>query len=639
MRDFRVIDSCQKQLDDLEKSSLVRHANIAEMTTSVTGRFSLPDEHPVSATFFATNDYLGLSQHPQVKAAAVQATFRGGTGSGASRSISGTSQAVVDLETSLAALKQTDAALVFSSGFHANHGAITSLVGRNDVVLCDRLAHASIIDAAHTSGARLVRFGHNDVRDLTKRLDALRAGNRKDSKVLIATEGLFSMDGDIAPLSQILDTAAEYGAAVLIDDAHATGTIGQRGAGSLSHHDLHAHPLVVDGNAIQVGTLSKAIGSLGGFVAGPRPLIESLRSRARSFTFTTALPPASVAAAATAVKILSSSEGDALREKLAENVALLRTLLAESGLDVMGDPLSPIIPVVLGDSRTVISKMKSLLRSGFVAPGVRPPTVREGSARIRLTANSSHRASDIKRLCKLFDPAEPEFSAGAPSDSNILTVLGSDTGVGKTYIACRLIEQMLSEGLACDALKPVETGYGVNGVGSDASSLAASLGHNDPSNVTVFTSPEPISPHLALGGTFDEARVIDQVRSRSATAFTIVETAGGVLSPLAHGYTMADLARDIGGKCILVTDPYLGTFSRTCSALEAATARGATVVALVVSESRSEPFDPRTMDELRALTGLPCVFLGPGSNNEDALSSLVKLILPDRARETVTGDV
>ena len=322
---------------------------------------------------FCSNDYLGLSQHPKVKERAIEAIKEFGTGSRASRLVCGNTILHEQLERKIAQFKGREAAIVFPTGFMANLGAITSLVDENDTVIIDHLDHASIVDACRLSKAKLQVYGHRDIVTLATILKR----SAKFSKRLIVTDSLFSMDGDLAPLPQIISLAKEYNAITMIDEAHATGVIGSRGKGLEEHFNLIGQ---VD---ILMGTLSKAIGSLGGFVAGSQPLIDYLRNKARSFIYTTALPPASCAAALAAFEIIESEP--TLLASLKSNEKLLK---AET----------PIIPIITGGAERTMTLSRQLLERGLFVSGIRPPTVPEGQSRLRITVTAQHSKEEIECL-------------------------------------------------------------------------------------------------------------------------------------------------------------------------------------------------------------------------------------------------
>lgn len=342
------------------------------------------------ALLLCSNNYLGLANHPALREAAVRALGESGVGAGASRLVSGSMREHRELEDALAELKRTEAALVFTSGYHANVGTIPALVGRDDEVFSDALNHASLIDGCRLSRAKVSVYPHVDL----DRLEALLQGSRANRR-LIVTDSIFSMDGDEAPLAAICDLADRYGAMTLVDEAHATGAVGPRGSGVVGREGLQ------DRVTVQMGTLGKALGCFGAFVAGRRALIELLINEARSFVFTTALPPAIVAAARAAVEIVT--EGDALRAALAANASQLYRGLTSLGLDVPHE--SHILAVVIGAPERTMALSARLLELGIYVQGIRPPTVPEGTSRLRVALMATHTREDLEAALSAFRTA------------------------------------------------------------------------------------------------------------------------------------------------------------------------------------------------------------------------------------------
>lgn len=336
-----------------------------------------------------SNDYLGLANHPLVKEAAIKAIEKWGTGAGASRLVSGNMEAHRMLEERIRAFKRAPAALLFNSGYNANMGLITALADRSAEVFSDRLNHASIVDACVLSRAKVKRYPNRDVNALEGLLKASTA-----KKKLIVTDSVFSMDGTIAPLPDIIGLLEKYNAMLVIDDAHATGVLGKTGRGSLEHFGMEGHPSV-----IQMGTLGKALGSFGAFVAAGHEIIDLLISKSRPFIYTTALPPAVCAAAAKAIDIIEEDQG--LIKKLWENTSTMTHGLAKAGFDTMGNE-TPIIPVRIGDNRKVMDASKRLLENGVFVQGIRPPTVPEGTSRLRVTVTAAHTSEDLEKALAAF---------------------------------------------------------------------------------------------------------------------------------------------------------------------------------------------------------------------------------------------
>lgn len=333
-----------------------------------------------------SNNYLGLADHPVLKRAAMEAVERYGTGSGASRLVSGTMELHAALEERLARFKGTEAALVFNSGYAANSGIIPALAGRGDVVFSDRLNHASIVDGCLLSRARFVRYPHNDM----NALERLLAEHRGAGRMLIVTDGVFSMDGDLAPLPALAALKRQYGALLMVDDAHGTGVLGESGRGTAEQFGVTAD---ID---LQMGTLGKALGGFGAYVAASAEVVELLVNRARSFIFSTSLPPAILAAARAALDLVDSPEGDALRRRLARSAALFRDALQGAGFDTMGSE-TQIVPALVGEAEPVMAFTRRLLEEGYYVQGIRPPTVPAGTCRLRCTLMATHDESDLER--------------------------------------------------------------------------------------------------------------------------------------------------------------------------------------------------------------------------------------------------
>jgi 8-amino-7-oxononanoate synthase len=335
---------------------------------------------------FASNDYLGLANDPRVVEAACSAARVHGWGSGASPLVSGWREPHEALSTALAKFERVDAVALFPSGFAANLGAIVALVGPGDAVYLDRLDHACLVDGARLSRAKLRVYPHNDA----NRLETILARDRgKFRRSLIATDGVFSMDGDLAPLADLADLAGRFGAILLVDEAHGTGVFGAEGRGAA---ELFG---VADRVDVRVGTLSKALGSVGGFVAGSKRLVDWLINRARPLVYSTSLPPAACAAATRALEILQFEPWR--RARLTELSASLREALPKMGLPDVG-PGGPIIPVVVGEPSNAIELAARLFDRGCLVPAIRPPTVPEGTARLRISLTAAHTLEDLERL-------------------------------------------------------------------------------------------------------------------------------------------------------------------------------------------------------------------------------------------------
>lgn len=341
----------------------------------------------------ASNSYLGLTTHPALKAAAVAAVERYGTGTGGSRLTTGNFLLHEELERTIAGFKETEAALVFNTGYMANLGVISALTGPEDAVFSDQFNHASIIDGCRLSKAKVKVYKHKDLDHLRQLLRAAQQGVRRK---LIVTDGVFSMDGDIAPLDRIVELAEAHDALVMVDDAHATGVLGAKGGGTVQHFGLKGRV------HIQMGTLSKALASEGGYVAGSQDLIDYLRNKARSFIFSTSLPPADMAAAQAAIGVIL--EEPARRRQLWDNVRYLHTGLSALGFTLPPEE-TPILPLLLGDAGLAMHLAEHLLAQGVFAPGIRPPTVPPGTSRIRITVMATHTRADLDKALAAFENA------------------------------------------------------------------------------------------------------------------------------------------------------------------------------------------------------------------------------------------
>ncbi|MGH7989838.1 MAG: 8-amino-7-oxononanoate synthase [Limisphaerales bacterium] len=331
---------------------------------------------------FSSNDYLGLANDPILKNAAIEAIEKFGVGSGASRLVCGSLAPFHELEEALAQFKKTEAALTFSTGYATAIGTICALLGKDDVIILDKLVHACIIDAAKLSGAKIRVFAHNDLNDLEKKLKWAKSqiANRK-SQILIVTESIFSMDGDAAPLHEIVELKKKYGAWLMVDEAHATGIFGKNGCGL-------AEELGVSGQIeIQMGTLGKALGASGGYICGSRNLIDFLINRARSFIFSTAPIPAAAAAATAAIQFVQSRNGETRRKQLLARVEQLQSKI-----------FSTIIPILIGDENRAIEAAAKLREQNIFVPAIRYPTVARGKARLRITLTAAHSTKDISEL-------------------------------------------------------------------------------------------------------------------------------------------------------------------------------------------------------------------------------------------------
>ncbi|MEI6178506.1 MAG: 8-amino-7-oxononanoate synthase [Verrucomicrobiota bacterium] len=328
---------------------------------------------------FASNDYLGLARHPEIEDAMVEGIRRYGAGSTSSRLVCGTLPPHRLLEEELAAAKLTQAALVFSSGFATSLGCIPAIVGKSDFILLDKLSHACLVDAARLSGATLRVFPHNNLHKLESLLSNIRS-KAPHARILVATESVFSMDGDLCPLRGIIELTEAYDAMLLLDEAHGFGVLGESGMGLAEREGLQHRA------TFQMGTLSKAAGLSGGYIAASREWIDLLVNRARSFIYSTAPPPALAHAAITSLRLIRSQEGKTLRAKLRENISTI------------SDSPTPIIPIILGTNEAALAASTALAEAGFLVPAIRFPTVPRGTARLRISLSAAHPLAAVQAL-------------------------------------------------------------------------------------------------------------------------------------------------------------------------------------------------------------------------------------------------
>ncbi len=379
------------ELDSLKAQGLYRTLRVLDgeqaAHTSIDGK---------SVVNLSSNNYLGLTTHPKLRARAMDALERFGVGTGSVRTIAGTMAMHVELERRLAEFKHTDAVVVFQSGFTANAGTVSAILTKDDVVVSDALNHASIIDGCRLSRAAIKVFPHKDVAAAREILRELPAGQRK----LLITDGVFSMDGDLGPLSALCDLAEEFGAIMMVDDAHASGVFGKNGRGTVDHFGMHGR---VD---IQVGTLSKAIGALGGYVAGSRDFIEFLHHRARPFLFSTSHPPSVTATCLAALDLLL--EEPAIIDRLWENTRFVKAGLASLGFDT-GVSESPITPVIVGDGAKTMALSDRLFELGVFAQGIAFPTVARDKARVRTIVTATHTRDELQFALDTFGKAGREL--------------------------------------------------------------------------------------------------------------------------------------------------------------------------------------------------------------------------------------
>ncbi|MGA8143688.1 MAG: glycine C-acetyltransferase [Candidatus Acidiferrales bacterium] len=339
----------------------------------------------------SSNNYLGLTTHPKLRRAAIDAIRKYGVGSGAVRTITGTMKIHMDLEEQIARFKQVEACVVFQSGFAANAGTVSAILGKEDLIISDELNHASIIDGCRLSRATIKVFKHKDLADCER---VLKETENWPGKKLLITDGVFSMEGDIADLPALCDLAERFNCIMMVDDAHASGVLGSRGRGTIDHCGVHGR---VD---IQVGTLSKAIGSIGGYVCGSKDLIEFLYHRARPFLFSTSHPPSVTATCQAAFELLDSEAGDKLIKKLWSNTKFFKRKLKKLGFQT-GKSETPVTPIMVGDAGKAFEFSRELFSEGVLAMAIGFPTVPEGKARLRTIVTATHKRADLERAADI----------------------------------------------------------------------------------------------------------------------------------------------------------------------------------------------------------------------------------------------
>ncbi|PLX89287.1 MAG: 8-amino-7-oxononanoate synthase [Desulfuromonas sp.] len=377
----------QRQLVELAERGMLRSLRCIDSAQGP--RVSVDGEEKL---LLCSNNYLGLANHPLLVEAAIKATRDFGTGSGASRLVSGSMNLHHRLEERLAGFKGTEAALVFNSGYAANNGIIQGLLGPADVVFSDRLNHASIIDGCRLSGARVLVFEHNDMAAL-EALMRQESANRK-GRWLIVVDGVFSMDGDLAPLDQLVRLKQRYDAWLMVDDAHGGGVLGDSGRGTGEFFGCS------DSIDLQMGTFGKAYGSFGAYLAASRAIVDTLINRARSFIFSTSLPPGVLAANLAAIDLIAGSEGQRRRQQLAFNRALFSRILLDAGLDLCGSQ-TQIVPILIGEPAPTMAIADELFRQGIFLSGIRPPTVPAGTCRLRATLMADHSQAELQQAARL----------------------------------------------------------------------------------------------------------------------------------------------------------------------------------------------------------------------------------------------
>jgi glycine C-acetyltransferase len=381
------LDYLKEQLDELDRAGTALHPRVLQSEQRARTRFDGRD-----VINLASNNYLGLAAHPRLKEAAAKAAMEFGAGSGAVRTIAGTMTLHEELERRFADFKGAEDALMFQSGFTANSGTVAAILAKEDVIVSDQLNHASIIDGARLSRAEIKVFPHKDVEAADRLLAETKAPGRRQ---LLITDGVFSMDGDIAPLPNLVDVAEKHGAIMMIDDAHASGVLGEGGKGTVSHYGLD--PRRVD---VQVGTLSKAIGVMGGFIAGRTVLIQWLVNRGRPFLFSTSAPPAVAAACVAALDVIRD-EPERL-ERLWSNTDVFKKGLHDLGFDT-GQSQTPITPVIAGEEAKAVELAALLWEEGVFTPAIVFPTVPKGQSRVRTIVTADHSEEDLGEALEAFE--------------------------------------------------------------------------------------------------------------------------------------------------------------------------------------------------------------------------------------------
>jgi glycine C-acetyltransferase len=378
-----------EQMNELKQKGT--HFSLRVLQDAQAPECTVDGQHVIN---LASNNYLGLTTHPKLSEAAIAATKKYGVGSGAVRTVSGTMSIHMELEEKIARFKNTEACVVFQSGFAANAGTVSAILGKDDFIISDELNHASIIDGARLSRAKIKVFRHKDTAHAEELLKEV-AG--EPGHKLIITDGVFSMDGDIGPLPALCDLAEKYGAIMMIDDAHSSGVLGRNGRGTVDHYKVHGR---VD---IQVGTLSKAIGALGGYVCGSKDLIDFLYHRARPFLFSTSHPPSVAATCIAAFDVLEQEPE--LMDKLWANTRFFKKELGLLGFNIGGSitPASetPITPIIIGDGRLTMEFSRELFNEGVFTPGIAFPTVAEGKARLRTIMTATHTQDQLTKALEV----------------------------------------------------------------------------------------------------------------------------------------------------------------------------------------------------------------------------------------------
>ena len=570
-----VLDWASDELAAWESAGLLRRPRVIDTASApevvIDGR---------RVVLLCSNNYLGLADDPRVRSAAALAARRWGAGAGASRLVSGTSALHRELEVELARFKGAEDVVLFSSGYLANLGVLTTLTGADDVVFSDELNHASIVDGCRLSKASVAVYPHADVDALEEMLGSTTARRR-----VVVTDSVFSMDGDLAPLRALCEVCVRHGAILVVDEAHATGVLGSSGSGAVEELGVAGRVPVV------VGTLSKALGSAGGYVTTTAELGSLMRNRARTHVFDTAPAPATVAAALAALRIV---QGEPWRRARARSLAArLADGLRDIGLDV-ATPAAAVVPVFVGDARDACELSDRLLEHGVFCPAIRPPSVPEGTSRLRATVMATHTDEHIERALDAFVRALGKLNAvrrrlASPKPRRRgYFVTGTDTGVGKTIATASLARCLSRAGHRVAIFKPIQTGT-IDG--ADDAAFASRLAGCD--GYVGVALPDPLAPSVAarrVDEAIDVGAITDRFRQlQSDYDVVVVEGAGGLLVPIDDETTMADLAQAFGLPVIVVARPALGTLNHTALTIEAARMRGLDVFGIVISAMPASP--------------------------------------------------
>ncbi len=602
------LDWVAGELAAWESSGLLRVPRVVETASApvveIDGR---------EVVLLCSNNYLGLADDPRVRSAAAAAARRWGAGSGASRLVSGTSALHRELERELAAFEGTQDAVLFSSGYLANVGVVSVLTGPDDVVFSDELNHASIVDGCRLSKARVEVYPHADVEALESLIASVPSRRR-----VVVTDTVFSMDGDLAPLAALVELCSRTNAVLVVDEAHATGVLGPRGAGAVEELGLVGRVPVV------VGTLSKALGSAGGYVATTRDLATLVRNRARSHVFDTAPAPATVAAAQAALRIVGAEP-----ERRARVRALAKRMadeLRRLGYDAR-EPAAAVVPVHVGDAREAVALSERLLERGVFCPAIRPPSVPNGTSRLRVTVMATHTDEHIERALSAFSlRATSVHGVGRAHSADgcrirSVFVTGTDTAVGKTIVTAAIARTLAASGLHVAIFKPLQTGT-IDG-DDDARDAARWSGCDAFTGVALA---DPLAPSVAahVAGVDISVEAITERFHEMSDDYdvVIVEGAGGLLVPIDDETTMADLARALALSVVIVARPALGTLNHTALTVEAARARGLRVEGVVISRFPTEPrlAERTNPSEIEKLCDVEVIGVVPTMTNPDRTS-------------------